>query len=140
MRISKPEARWFEAPGDPDGARIKVKHLTPGERQDIYDKTMTQEINYKPDEKGNLQPMLRQVANKKEDREKTLTMRVVGWENVMDAEGKPLECTPDNVVRAAREIDGFVELVNGFAVQLEADIKTEREAQEKNLSSTPTES
>jgi hypothetical protein len=47
-------------------------------------------------------------------------------------DGKPMECTPENVIRASRDIDGFTELVNEFREVLAEDIKMERENQKKN--------
>jgi hypothetical protein len=42
MRITKITERWFDVPNDPDNARLKIKHLSPGEIQDIFDKVFIQ--------------------------------------------------------------------------------------------------
>jgi len=52
MRIVKTDARWFDIPNDPDGGRLKIKSLSPGETSDIFDKVFTQEVSYKKGKKG----------------------------------------------------------------------------------------
>lgn len=137
MRISKVIERWFDIEGDPDKARLKIKHLTPGEIQDIFDKVFVQKVDYKKTgKKGKLEPTFSQNTDKKLDRELTLSSVVVGWENFFDRESKIMECTPENVILVSREVDGFSELVNEFRETLSEDIKEERENQKKNLQSS----
>ena len=136
MRISKVNERWFEVEGDPDKARLKIKHLLPGEVQDIFDKVFTQNIDYKKGKKGKMEPVFSQETDKKLDREMNISAVVVDWEKMFDRDGKEMKCTPENVIRAAREIDGFNELVNDFKEILAADIKQEQKDQKKNLKSS----
>lgn len=133
MRIRKPLERWFPVENDPDNARILIKHLLPGEIQDISDVTFTQEVEYgASDEDGKLKPVIKQKNDRKTDREKTLVARVQNWENIFDADGAPLPFSKENVIRASREIDGFVEYVKKCADTLADDIANENKAQEKN--------
>lgn len=141
MRIKNVEERWFDVPNDPDKARLKVKHLTPGETQDIFDKVFVQKIDYKKGKgkKAKLEPVFSQKTDKKLDRELTLTSVVVDWENFFDKKDKPMECTPENIIKASREIDGFNELVNDLREQLAEDIAKEKEDQLGNLQSSASE-
>jgi len=139
MRITKTEERWFDIPNDLDGGRLKIKHLSPGEITDIFDKVFVQEINYKKGKKGKLEPRFSQKTNKGLDRKLTLTTAIVDWTNFYDLNGELLDCTPDNIMRAAKEIDGFTELVTEFRDQLAEDIEQEREDQRKNLQSSVSE-
>ena len=133
MRISKINERQFDVEGDPDKARLKIKHLSPGEVQDIFDQVFVQTVEYKKTgKKGKFEPNYSQKTDKKLDRELTLSNAVVGWENVFDRDGKKLECTPENVIIVARGIDGFSELVNEFRAVLAEDIRQEKENQKKN--------
>jgi len=132
MRISKDIARWFVVPNDKDKARVKVKHLRPGEIQDIIDDVMVQEIEYQqPEDGGDPKPILRQKNDRRKDREKTMMASVVGWEKFYDRDGKVLKCTPENILRAVREIDGFIEFVGICRQQLTDDLEVEAEAQKK---------
>jgi hypothetical protein len=133
MRISKPKERWFEVPEDPDEARIKIKHLSPGERQDIFDKVFLQEIEYETGEQGKMIPKMKQVTDRKTDREETLVKAVVDWEYFYDENGKPLECNVENIIRASREIEGFAEHVSECRQVLDSDIAEEEKELEKNL-------
>ena len=132
MRISKVDERKFFVPNDPDKAWVKIKHLLPGETLDIFDQVFTQKIDYEKGKKGKMEPKFSQKTDKKLDRELTISTVVVGWENIFDRAGKKLKYTPENVILASREINGFTELVNELREQLSNDIKAEREEQRKN--------
>ncbi len=132
MRITKVTERWFDVPNDPDKARIKIKNLLPGEVTDIFDEVFVQNINYKKNDKGKFEPVFSQVTDKKRDRELTLTKAIVDWENFYDRENKPLECNEENILRAAREIEGFNDLITELRETLSEEIKQEKEAQRKN--------
>jgi len=132
MRISKAVERWFPVPEDPDGARVKIRHLRPGEIQDIIDEVMVQEIEYQePEDGGTGRPIIRQKNNRRKDREKTMQAAVVGWEKFYGRDGKALKCNADNILKAVREIDGFVEFVATCRDQLSEDIVAETTAQKK---------
>ena len=135
MRIQKTNERWFDVPNDPDKARLKIKHLSPGETQDIFDKVFVQDIKYKKVKKGKdqvFEPEFSQKTDKKLDREMTLKMTVVDWQNFFDQDGKDLKFSAENVVRASREIEGFNLLVTELREQLAKDIAEEKEQQLKN--------
>jgi len=132
MRIKRPKERWFPCVGDPDKARVLIKHLTPGEIQDLTDETMPQKIEYEQDDEGNMVPNFSMVPKRKEEREQTLVLAVKGWENFFDENEKPLDCTEENIIRASREIDGFNEFIAECRNTLAKDIEKEKAGQEKN--------
>jgi|FLOH01.1.fsa_nt_gi hypothetical protein len=138
MRITKITERWFDVPNDPDNARLKIKHLSPGEIQDIFDKVFVQKIDYKKGKgkKAKLEPIFSQKTDKKLDRELTLTMTVIDWEGFFDKKDQPMVCTPENIIRASRQIEGFNELVTELREQLAEDIQKEKESQQGNLLSS----
>jgi len=133
MRITKPTERWFDVPNDPDKARIKIKNLLPGEVSDIFDEVFVQEVEYKKNDKGEFEPVFSQVTDKAKDRELTLQKAIVDWENMFDQNDKPLECNPENIIRASREIEGFSILITELREKLAEDIKNELKGQAKNL-------
>jgi hypothetical protein len=122
MRIKKQIERWFEVPDDPDKAQIQIKHLNPGEVADIMDGVFKQTIVYRTDDDGDSQPELTQETDKRKDREMTLTASVVNWKKFFDRDGNKLKCTPENVIRASREIEGFDALVTEFRNRLAQNI------------------
>ena len=132
MRISKPVERWFDVPGDPDGAKIKIKPLSPREVTDIYDQAFKQTATYAKGKDGKYEPTFSQETDKKLDRELTWTKSIVDWKNFYDHDDKPMKCTNANVIRAAGEIEGFATLIKELRDQLDLDIATEREEQRKN--------
>ena len=133
MRIAKPKERWFPCDGDPDGGKVLIRHLPPGERQDIFDETMPQKIEYEKDDDGNLEPKFSVEQDRTADRELTLKACIVNWEKFYEEDGKTLmECNEKNITRASREIEGFNEFITGCRSELEKDINAEIKDQEKN--------
>ena len=61
MRISRQKERWFPCEGDPDEGSVLIKHLSPGEAQDIIDEVLPQKIDYELDDKGNMVPQFSNV-------------------------------------------------------------------------------
>jgi len=139
MRIVKPIERWFPCPDDPDNGKILIRQLSPGERQEIFDDTMPTKTEYeevvgddgKPT--GDLIPKFSMEQDRAQDRELTLKMCVVDWENFFEENGDPLECTHENIIRASKEIIGFSEFVIKCRTQLDKDVSADKEEQEKNL-------
>ena len=119
-------------PGDPDEGEVKIKHLSPGERQDIFDKVFLQEIEYETGEQGKMIPKMKQVTDRKKDREQTLVRAVKDWKNFFDEDGKPLECNEKNIIRASREIEGFAEFVAECRQTMDEHIFEEEKELEKN--------
>jgi hypothetical protein len=147
MRITKITERKFFVPNDPDKAWAMIKHLSPGELQDIVEKAYIQKIDYKEikDKKGagkktKLKPVFSMEEPKKGlSRELTLIAVVVGWDKFFDKKDKPMSCTPENIIRASREIGGFDEFVTECRETLEIDIQKEKESQQGNLLSSASE-
>jgi hypothetical protein len=133
MRIKKQEERWFEIPDDPDEGSILIKNLSPGDIADIMDSVFSQTISYPVNAEGVSQPEFKQETDKRKDREMTLTASVIGWKKFYDKNGKELKCTPENVIRASREIEGFNNLVEVFRNRLSADLMAEVEKEDKDL-------
>lgn len=145
MRITKTEERWFDVPNDPDGGRLKIKHLTPGEEAKNLELVFSQEITYKKTKnktgkKDKFEPIMTQKANPARLVRLNNIMAVTGWEKFYDENGKPLEeCNEKNVIRAYDTIEGFDGLISELREQLADDLKKEREDQAKNLSSSASE-
>jgi hypothetical protein len=135
MRILKEDCRWFDVPNDPDNGRVKIKHLTPAELSEINDKSFQKKINYKSGKgkKEGYEPEVDITENPKVFRELPIKMAVVAWENFFDKNDKPMECTPENIERAIRQIDGFVIMVVNAKAKLADDIAQEKKDQLKNL-------
>lgn len=139
MRISKTNERWFDAENDPDKAKVKIKHLSPEELDDINDQAFRQDINYKKNKKGDFEPVISNENNTKLFRELPIQKSVIAWENFFDRNNNPMKCTPENVLKAIREIDGFKEFISECRKQLAEDIKKEKEVQLGNLQNSVSE-
>lgn len=131
MRITKIRKRWFECPEDPDKGRILIKHLTPGERQEILDSTMNQKIVYKT-VNGQMTPHITAEPDKRLDKELTLEKTVLGWENFYDEHGVAMQFNKENLLKASRMIEGFDIFVIECRELLSSEIHKEKEGQEKN--------
>ena len=123
MRIKKPIEKWFDVPGDPDGARVLIGHLLPGETAEIADETIT----FNPLGNGN-----KTTYDRKKDRELTIKKALKDWENFFDADGGPMPCNDDNKIRAMNEIDGFLAFISECRESLSIDAVAQQKDQEKN--------
>jgi len=127
-RITKPTRRWFEMEGDEDGARVEIKALAPGERQEVAQAALKQRLIYKPGE--DMQTV--QEINPSGETLAMARLCVVGWENFFDESGKPMKCTRKNIERAVKMIEGFAVFGSQSLKKLTEDIAAEKEEQEKN--------
>jgi len=127
-RITKPNRRWFEMEGDPDNARVEIKALTPGERQEIAQAALKQRLIYKP---GQDMETIQELDPGAEALS-VARICVVDWENFYDMNNKPMKCTPKNIERAVKLIDGFSPFVSKCLRKITEDIETEKDEQEKN--------
>ena len=132
MRIRTPRERWFRFDDDPDGGSILIRQLTPGDRQDIFDETIKQEIVYRPSKSGDDEPVVRQSNDLKRDRELTFTRAIIDWKEFYDENGNTLECNEENIMKAVRSIDGFSAAVKRFMADLDKILEAEDKDQEKN--------
>ena len=133
MRIAKTTERKFFSPDDPDKSWVMIKHLLPGETQDIFDKAFSHKIEYEKNEKGKMEPKVSQKPNNKLHRELTLQAVVTNWGEFYDKKSNKMKCTPANIVKASREIEGFDEFIDGNRETLADDIAQENKEQLKNL-------
>lgn len=129
MRIKKTDARWFSNEADPDKSRVKIKHLTPGELDEINDLSFVQDIEYAD---GSTAPVVKSITKSDIFRELPIQKAVVDWENFFDDDDVPMECTPENVLRAIRLISGFKEFVSERRKILAGDVADDQDEQLKN--------
>ena len=139
MRITRPREAWFPCIDDPDGGKVLIRHLSPGERQEISEKSMPSRIDYEPDDEGNMKPIFSIEPNRSTERDMIYQKCIAEWEGFFDEDGKPLEYTHSNVLRAIGEIEGFSEFIDECRRTLESDILLDQKEQEKNSSSSASE-
>lgn len=143
MRLQKKKEMWFPVPGDPDGARVLIGHLEPGDLQDIADAAYKLIPEFTGDVKNRQDGELKVRAdyNQKAEREIILQRAVLGWEKFTAEDGSELKCTPDNIIKAARKIEiesggktmPFAEFIGECRVAFAAQLAQEKQALEKNL-------
>lgn len=128
MKITKKTERWFKVKEDAGGAELLIGYLNPGKIREVSEKVSVDASNYKDEnDKGYTQA---QIVNILADA--LLVESVKGWKKMFDENGKELAFNEDNVRRAIKEIEGFIEVATRFQTELKADIKKDGEAQEKN--------
>jgi hypothetical protein len=132
MKLKKPIEEWFPIPDDEDGARVRVKHLSPGDVQDIVDETFKISPEFGGDAKGPGDVTVKSSYNQKLEREMTLTRVITGLENFFDEEGKPIERTDENVLLLSRKVEGFNEFVSKCRVKVAEIASKKIEVEEKN--------
>lgn len=91
---------WFDVPDDPDHGRVQVRHLLGGEIQEIvFQAADVREVW--DDVKGAARRDTRHDISK--SNQLFGNAAVVGWENFLDATGKPIPCNAANKAAYAKE-------------------------------------
>jgi hypothetical protein len=134
MRLTTKTERWFDIPGDPDGAKIKILHLKPGEVQKIEAETsqwngkfvgdqFSSELQYSP------QRQLRQLR----------MAALVDWKGFFDEHDQTLPCTPKNKNLyfdedpiLSEDEKRFSELIDEFRIALADSLKPQEAQAEGN--------
>uniref|UniRef100_A0A6M3L8F1 Uncharacterized protein n=1 Tax=viral metagenome TaxID=1070528 RepID=A0A6M3L8F1_9ZZZZ len=133
MRINKPIQRWFSAPDDPDKSEHLIRHLLPGEILDTINEATKQETKYIVGKDGNdLVPEMTSETKTGEVQKRQFLLALVGWKNMFDENGKPMEFNESNKIRALREIEGYMAFVTDCRNRLAEDVEKEKEARVKN--------
>lgn len=137
MRIFEELTAWFPVEGDPDGAKAKIKHLTPGEIQTISDQVNLIEREYRRGEDG--EERLVAVSRYKEGLDQSLTARacVVEWEGFKGADGQALPCTPEHVARLLATNEDFWPFVSRCRAELRKRHLERKAALAKNSVTSP---
>ena len=132
MRVPKVLSAWFKFPDDPDNSEFKFKLLNPGELAEVQDASFDVTIEFT--DEGTGKRLGRPTT--KEGKEKEVYLATLDWKNVFDSDGSEIKYNKGNKLRPLRECPGFYEF---FADSMEK-LNDMRDAQEKNLSDTLTDS
>lgn len=124
--ITKPKKQWFKMEGDLDKGEVELKILSPGEKGEVSKAAISHRIVH-----GDADMHTEQEFDPQAEIETFTKLCVTGWKNFFD-DGRPLKHTRHNVVKAAREIDGFAAWVREKYAEFEEIMATAAEEQEKN--------
>ena len=116
--------KWFDVPDDCDGAKIKVKYLTPGQEQELE----LDALNVSGS--ANAETEISFDINKK--RQLIVKRTVSDWSEFYGRDGKESKCNAVNLLKALSEFDWFFELVEKSRNTLRTEVEGEQEEAEKN--------
>ena len=107
MRIGKEITAVFPVPNDPDGAEVTIRHLTPGQVEDVHEKmaafrTTMRRVG------DRMEPEIQQNTNLGDRRYLFVTESVVSWKGFIDAKGKELPCDHKTKISMARDAEVVV--------------------------------
>jgi len=126
-RLTKQVDKWFDVPNDPDNAKIKIKHLKPGEVEAIE-----QEANpvvLRPDGGKFSTEITIQVAKKSA---LLINAAVLDWEGFYNTKGNKIQCNSENKKKAAKEFSWLANFVAECVENLRIEVEGELEEAEKN--------
>ena len=141
MRMKQTVACTFPIPNDPDKGEVTIKHLSPGEVDDLQEKVAGIAMRLREGEDGRLvrEGDVKQLHG--DERYIVVTSCVVGWKNVRDPDGVDMACDYAGIIRACREseiedeegkIITFSEFVGRCRDKLAKQVNARQEAAAKN--------
>lgn len=125
-KLTTEKTMWFDVPDDPLCGRVEIKHLKNGEIQTILAHNNKTETIFNGNKRPKLvtvqvdAPVIVQAA-----------AAVVGWENHLDENDKPLDCTPENA-RAFLKEDGYLAFISDCRDKLAEIVAEEKKADDLN--------
>jgi len=145
MRIGKKITRVFPIPNDPDKGEVTIVHLLPGEVEDLQEKMKAFETVMRRNDKGDLEPEMRQNSDLGNTRYLFVQAAVTDWKNFKFEKGEMMPCNEDTKLRVSREVEievtrkdgkteilGFPAWVNECRIELGKIVRGNKEAAEKN--------
>ena len=120
-----------------DPARIHIKALSPAGQDKVQNamyainSEVTDYLGGKPTVTAKPEPTIfkAEVLECK--------LRVDKFENILDLDGSPMSCTPENVELLANEVEGFIAMVKEGGKEADEIQKLHTQAKEKNLQTSP---
>lgn len=116
---------WFAVPDDADGAKLKIKYLTPGQEQELELDALSVA--------GSSDSATANVSfdiGKK--RQLVVTKTITDWSGFFDRKGKESKCTKDNLLKALSEFDWFFDFVEESRATLRKNVEKEKGEAGKN--------
>ena len=124
---------WFKFDeNDLESGSICLRVLNAGKLAEIRDKTIKTQVEYHSDNRHEYQDM----DNAARDRI-IWDYCIVGWQDLIDDEENPIECTTENKIMLMNGHIGFSMFVEHCLEKLNKLNEVHDEYLEKNLSSTP---
>ncbi len=91
-RLSKEFSVWFDYPDDPHGGKVEIRHIPPEELARIESEVNTTRLVAGPGKMPEKETRTDTIL----DRKLTTDAAVKDWENFLDEEDKPMECSSEN--------------------------------------------
>lgn len=137
MKLQKLTKAWFDLPNDPDGAKFEIKHLLVGEIAEIVEKTYKRRFEFRENEDGDLKPVPILETNNMLEQELTIVAVITGWKNMLDENGKTLDCIDENKTRICKELGeedfkAFLKFITDCRQKLSDTVKAQAETERKN--------
>lgn len=132
MKLQRLEKAWFPFEDDPDQSEFEIVNLRSGELSEILSKTYVQKFEVK--DTGAVPTV---EVNSHAEKELIFVAAIKNWKNIYDEQGNVLECTKENKLRLARELDeDSFSLLYGFINEcrdiLRKKIQEEKDRNQKN--------
>jgi len=119
---------WFDWPDDPHGGRVEIVHLDQQDTANIAEQVYeTRNVFNAGTDKIDTEQRINTIL----DRRLTADRAIKSWENFLDGEGKPMECTRENKFFWADDAE-FMAKLNGLRKIVAGKVREVEERTEKN--------
>lgn len=118
---------WFDFDNDKDGGKVCLKILSAEDSQKVRDQCIKKENIYRDGKQ-----YINENLNEKLFVEMVWDICIVGWENIFDAENKPIPCTKEFKLVLMNKSVKFAEFVTGKLNLLRELKEGQSKEEEKN--------
>jgi hypothetical protein len=121
---------WFRFDeNDPESGDVAIRPLNPAKREEIRKKAVKKRIEYKHGQRFEVEDVNDDLFS-----EMLWDYAITGWNDLLDDDGKPIDCTSENKFFLMRNHVGFARFIGSKMELLAEEYEGKITAENENLS------
>jgi len=120
---------WFRFDeNDPESGEVAIRPLNPAKREEIRKKAVKKRVEYKHGQRFEIEEINDDLFS-----ELLWDYSITGWNDLVDDDGKPIECTSENKVFLMKNHVGFARFIGSKMELLAEEYEGKMTAENSNL-------
>jgi hypothetical protein len=120
---------WFRFDeNDPESGEVAIRPLNPAKREEIRKKAVKKRVEYKHGQRFEVEDVNDDLFS-----ELLWDYSITGWSDLVDDDGKPIECNSENKVFLMKNHVGFARFIGDKMERLAEEYEGKMTAENQNL-------